>query len=125
MSPPLLIDEDDQDIRDNLRDILEMEGYSILEAAHGRAALDLMERLRAEGRPLPAVILLDLNMPVMSGRELLATVRRDHPELAAIPVVIMTALPDAMELGTAAFLRKPIDLDELLRRLRDMTTLPA
>lgn len=125
MSPPLLIVEDDQDIRDNLRDILEMEGYSILEAAHGRAALDLMERLRAEGRPLPAVILLDLNMPVMSGRELLATVRRDHPELAAIPVVIMTALPDAMELGTAAFLRKPIDLDELLRRLRDMTTLPA
>lgn len=121
MPPHLLIVEDDQDIRDNLRDILEMEGYSVLDAAHGKAALDLMERLRAEGRPLPAVILLDLNMPVMSGRELLATVRRDHPDLAAIPVVIMTALPDAMDLGTAAFLRKPIDLDELLRRLRDMT----
>jgi CheY-like chemotaxis protein len=121
MPPPLLIVEDDQDIRDNLRDILEMEGYAVLEAVHGKAALDLLERLRAEGRPLPAVILLDLNMPVMSGRELLTTVRRDHPELAAIPVIIMTALPDAMELGTAAFLRKPIDLDELLRRLRDMT----
>ena len=67
---PVLIVEDDAPLRELLRRMLEREGYTVVEAEHGRAALD---RLR-EGAP--GVILLDLMMPVMDGFEFLAELRR-------------------------------------------------
>jgi GAF domain-containing protein/DNA-binding response OmpR family regulator/anti-sigma regulatory factor (Ser/Thr protein kinase) len=81
---PVLIVEDDAPLRELLRRMLEREGYAVVEAEHGRAALD---RLR-EGAP--GVILLDLMMPVMDGFEFLVELRRGAA-WRGIPVIVLTA----------------------------------
>jgi len=81
---PVLIVEDDAPLRELLRRMLEREGYTALEAEHGRAALD---RLR---QGVPGVILLDLMMPVMDGFEFLEELRREDAG-KGIPVIVLTA----------------------------------
>lgn len=82
---PILVVEDDSDIRETLQQVLELEGYRVATAANGHeglAALETGER--------PSLILLDLMMPVMSGAEMLDHLRTDE-RLADIPVVVVTA----------------------------------
>ena len=81
---PILIVDDDPDVRTLLRRMLEREGYRVAEAEHGRAALVRL----AHG--LPGVILLDLMMPEMDGFEFLVELRR-HETAHAVPVVVVTA----------------------------------
>jgi len=116
MSRTVLIVEDDLPIRENLRAILEMDDYSVLEAAHGKQALEILKEAGANGT-LPFVILLDLNMPVMPGREFLSVLSSLEETLSKIPVIVMTAVPEAKDLGTEGFLRKPVDLDTLLNKI--------
>jgi CheY-like chemotaxis protein len=111
MSSVLIVDDDDAS-RFALRALLEAHGWSVVESRNGDEA---MERLR-EG-PHPAAILLDLMMPDANGwafrRKQLAA-----PELANIPVIILSGLNDPPGLlGTAAFVRKPIDNDRLIAAL--------
>ncbi len=81
---PVLVVDDDIEVRQLLRRILEPEGYTVVEAENGRAAL---ERLRDVA---PSVILLDLMMPEMDGFEFVAEFRRHEP-WRAIPIVVVTA----------------------------------
>jgi CheY-like chemotaxis protein len=81
----VLIVEDDANLREMLRRTLEAEQWQVAEAEHGQAAL---ENIRTSK---PAVILLDLMMPVMDGFELLAELRK-RPEWRSIPVVVITAM---------------------------------
>jgi CheY-like chemotaxis protein len=81
---PVLIVDDDVEIRQLLRRMLEPEGYAVVEAENGRVAL---ERLRGVS---PSVILLDLMMPEMDGFEFVAEFRR-HEAWRAIPIVVITA----------------------------------
>jgi GAF domain-containing protein/CheY-like chemotaxis protein len=81
---PILVVDDDPDLRELLRRTLEREGYPVLEAADGRSAL-----ARIEER-LPGLILLDLMMPHMNGFELLTELRA-RPEWRGIPMVVVTA----------------------------------
>jgi signal transduction histidine kinase/DNA-binding response OmpR family regulator len=81
---PALIVEDDAPLRELLRRMLEREGYAVVEAEHGRAAL---ERVR-EGAP--GIVLLDLMMPVMDGFEFLVELRREEA-WRVIPVIVLTA----------------------------------
>lgn len=108
----VLVVDDDFDIRDTLRELLELEGLRTIGAANGREAL---RQLRDGVRP--GLILLDLMMPEMSGWEFRGEQLRD-PALADIPVVILSATPDvartAEELDAAGYVRKPFDLNELL-----------
>ncbi len=105
--------DDDTDIREGLREILEDAGHGVTEARNGRDALGALRAAEA----LPDLILLDLMMPVMDGfqfrREQLA-----DPRLAAIPVIVLSADGQMGEragaLGDALSLRKPIHLDQLL-----------
>jgi CheY-like chemotaxis protein len=110
---PVLVVDDDDDIRESLMDFLEDHGYEPLGAADGRDALD---KLRAHG-PRPCVIILDLMMPVMDGREFRERQLED-PELSAIPVVLVSAYQDvtdiARNLMVARHLPKPLDLEALL-----------
>jgi len=81
---PVLVVDDDAEVRQLLRRMLEAEGFAVVEAENGRVAL---ERLRGES---PSLILLDLMMPEMDGFEFVAELRR-HEGWRAIPVVVITA----------------------------------
>jgi len=107
---PILIVEDDQDIREMLQALLEDEGYHVWTAVNGRAALDLI-RSRASG---PGLVLLDLMMPVLDGIGFLRELAAD-PILPRMPVLMLTASNSAGPVeGIAAFIKKPLDLDVLL-----------
>src|SRR5687768_15357853 len=104
---PILIVDDDLDIRETLTEILEDRGFDVITAANGLEALNLIRSAEAA----PSVILLDLMMPVMDGYGFLEEYRR-APALASIPVVVVTAghRVDRSLLGSAALVPKPIDV---------------
>jgi CheY-like chemotaxis protein len=109
---PILIIEDQPDIREITADILRTEGYEVQTAGNGAEALAL---LRTAER-LPKLLILDLMMPVMSGIEFRREQLRD-PRLAAIPVVVLTGSamePSSLDAGISAWLRKPVSLEGLL-----------
>lgn len=110
--PRILVVEDDFDIRDTLSQILEAEGYAVSGAANGAEALDVLAKESA-----PALILLDLMMPVMNGWQFRTEQLKD-PELAAIPVVVISADAGvgqkAEAIGAADSLKKPVPLETLL-----------
>ncbi len=104
--------DDDYDVLLALQDVLEMEGYRVIPARSGREALELLRRgLR------PAVILLDLMMPEVSGWEFRAQQLQDEA-LARLPVVVVSgqglSMREVAALGVNDYLKKPVDLDELL-----------
>ena len=107
----ILVVEDDEDIRESLAAVLEAEGYTVFVAANGKEAL---ERLAVVAQP--CLILLDLMMPIMGGIEFLSLLRKEDV-LAAIPVVILSAWSKEAEKAsnTQGFVRKPVDLEALLR----------
>src|ERR1700761_974953 len=80
----VLIVEDDDEVREILRELLVLEGYAVGVAVDGQHALDQL------AQELPRVILTDLNMPSVDGWELLRALRSDA-RLAAVPVLIMTS----------------------------------
>jgi CheY-like chemotaxis protein len=117
----ILIVDDDPDYRLACRWLLERQGYRVLEAADGRMALHILTSARTVH---PALILLDLSMPIMDGRQFL-TVLRSYARLQAIPVILISANhPDldlALHGAIAGHLRKPYDPAELLRLLAEST----
>ncbi len=118
----ILIVEDETDIRDVLRQSLELEGYEVAAAANGREGLEWLR-----SNPLPALVLLDLLMPVMNGAELLSLVRGDEA-LRAVPVVVVSAfgsLAAGLTSETQGRLPKPLDLDQLLAVVARFASAPA
>jgi CheY-like chemotaxis protein len=113
MSTPcrLLVVDDDPTIREMLDMVLASEGYEVITAAHGAAALALVDQRR------PHVILLDMKMPVMDGWEFLRQYRA-RPG-AKVPIVVITAAQDdrreAADIGAQAYIAKPFAIDDLLR----------
>ena len=118
MSPPktILVADDERDIRESVVMALEDEGYRVLQAQNGAEALGLLEQGLRSGE-LPCLVVIDLFMPVLDGRQLLAALARS-PRLAALPVILTTAsdrqahhdlLPQVR-----ATLRKPVELGEFL-----------
>jgi CheY-like chemotaxis protein len=107
----VIVVDDEEDVRENLRDLLEASGFRVETAANGA---DALQRLRAVEHP--CVILLDLLMPVMDGWQFLAEMSRD-PLLAPIPVCICTSAPDRAPAGYA-LLKKPVDVVVLLDEVR-------
>ncbi len=112
----VLVVEDNDDIRENLSEILEDEGYQVVAAENGQVALELLERTA-----LPSVILLDLMMPIMNGWQLRSELL-ERPALAELPVILLSARTDvkttAKALGVVAGLRKPISLPSLLQLVK-------
>jgi CheY-like chemotaxis protein len=108
----ILLVEDDADLRESLCRVLEDAGYEVDGVRNGQEALEYLRREQP-----PCVVLLDLMMPVMTGWEFRDVQRRD-PALSDIPVVILTADGRAQSkadaLGVGKYLRKPVQLEELL-----------
>jgi len=105
----VLVVEDDEDIRDVLATILQESGYSVIIAKNGEEAL---QRLRS-GTFRPCVILLDLWMPVMDGRQFREEQRKDA-SLAGIPVVAFSGDGETQDFDAAAYLSKPVQLTPLV-----------
>lgn len=116
---PILVVEDEEDIRFVISSILSDEGYAVREAQHGLAALESIARAG-----MPKLILLDMLMPVMDGWQFAAEVRAKYDNVA--PIVVMTAAADAKEranaIGAVAWIAKPFAMGDLLVLIKKHTT---
>ena len=113
MPEHVLVIDDDPDIAESLAMILEDEGFAVTVAANGADALRAIETTR------PAVIVLDMLMPVMDGAQFASELARRDPDHA--PIVVVSATHDvrdrAHEIGAEAFMMKPFDVRTLCRTL--------
>jgi signal transduction histidine kinase/ActR/RegA family two-component response regulator len=111
----MIVDDDDVHRR-ALADMLQAAGYTVGEARDG---LDALEQVRS-GRPLPRLILLDLQMPRMDGWELMRQFRNDSA-LASIPVVLVSGYSrlgaEAEAIGARGYVRKPVRPEQLLEAI--------
>lgn len=106
----ILVIEDEMEIRENLKALLEFEGYRVVTANNGQEGLDALHRI-----PRPCLILLDLLMPVMTGEEFLKEMTAEDA-LATIPVCVVSGVADKPKgVSFSAFVKKPIDFDCLLK----------
>jgi CheY-like chemotaxis protein len=111
----ILVVDDDPECRDALADLLGNEGYDVACAENGWQALEYLSH------DTPRLIILDLMMPVMDGREFLQRKRGD-PRLRSLPVVVVTATWRAADLCGEAIVQKPIDFDALLEAVKKADT---
>ena len=112
----ILVIEDNADLREYLRLALESEDYQVLSARNGKEALDFLD-----GQAVDAVV-TDLFMPEMDGIETIAALKRRLPGVRVIAMSGRSGvdyLTVARELGVAHTLRKPFEMDELLKALKD------
>ena len=110
-SGPVLVVEDDADIRQAIAELLEDDGYECMLAEHG---LDALETMR---RRTPSLLLIDLLMPVMNGVELITRLRADA-RWSHLPVVVMTAegqqiIGVDLDSLNVRVLKKPVDIASL------------
>lgn len=112
MSSLIVIAEDDDDIRAILTEVLEGEGYRVLDASDGAAALDLVERVQ------PDLLLTDNMMPRLRGVELIARLYARQGQ--ALPVILLSAVPPGPIPVPVRFLAKPFDLTQLLGLVRSL-----
>jgi CheY-like chemotaxis protein len=112
---PVLIVEDDSDLREMMAQLLTLEGFQSATVANGKEALRYLS-----SSDTPDVILLDLMMPVMDGWEF-RRVQQADPRLSSVPTIVLSALEQnrAADLRPAAFLKKPLDFDRLLQLVRE------
>ncbi len=105
----VLVVDDEPVLRTIVREILHEEGYAVIEAADGRGMLEIMARER------PDLVLMDVMMPGVDGREAYRQLR-SHPEHRDIPVVMMSAAvkPHGLDPTIAGFVAKPFDITDLI-----------
>ena len=110
--PKVLVIEDDEYSRDALAHLLAAEGYEAQSANDGETGLAKAHEMH------PDVIVLDLNLPGIDGKQVIRTIRQDGP-LRDVPILIVTgdedrAAQSAVELGADGYLTKPVEFDDLI-----------
>lgn len=112
----VLVVDDHEQIRSALKQVLSFEGYNVMTAGSGARALDLLATAAFD------LVLLDVNMPVLDGFGVLARMR-DTPELAEMPVIMVTGVVDSAsiqrgrQLRVSDYLVKPYRTADLLSRV--------
>jgi len=112
----ILIVEDDELIRQMYAKFLGMKGYKVETAENGQKALDFLSNTR------PDLILLDMNMPELNGKEFLTIIKADN-KLKNIPVLIVTGVGEVIEiskclgLGAMGYIEKPVTLVEVVNKV--------
>jgi DNA-binding response OmpR family regulator len=115
MTHSILVVDDDQELRENIREILDDAGFAVTVAASGEEALDCLERQSFD------VILLDLIMPGLGGKEVLPLIKRLSPPVKVIMITAFATIENAvsaMRKGADDYLTKPFKVDELLMAVR-------
>lgn len=115
MSQWILVVDDDLELRENLCEILSEAGFAVTPAASGEAALDCLERQNFD------LVLLDLIMPGLGGKEVLVLLKRQAPRLRVIMMTAFATVDNAvaaMRAGADDYLTKPFRVDELLTAVR-------
>ena len=107
----VLVVDDDASVRRLVRLILTSEGYEVIEAEDGEKALDILDR------EAPEVLLLDLNMPVMDGRELFERLQRDGHRPSTIIISAGASERTRRELGAEGSLQKPFGPEDLVEKV--------
>ncbi|MDY0019068.1 MAG: response regulator [Anaerolineae bacterium] len=114
----ILYIEDNSDNRMLVRRILMVEDFVVIEAIDGKSGIELAKREH------PDLILMDMNLPEIDGYELTRRVREQIPELAAVPIIAMTAnvmhgdREKTLEAGCDGYIPKPIDVDALPEQVK-------
>lgn len=118
----ILVVEDDEAIRDSIVELMSEEGYKVTAARNGALGIAFLQ----ETPLLPDLILLDLMMPVMDGFEFCRQ-KSAQPAWAKIPTMVMSAdghiVQKQSQTGATDYIKKPLDIDELIARIHKM--LPA
>ena len=123
----LLVEDDDGDAKAVERTFLKARiANPIVRALDGIQALEIMKGTdRNQPLPPPYLLLVDLNMPRMNGREFLAEIKKD-PELSVIPVVVLTTsdverdVVASYKLGAAGYITKPVDMEQFIDAIRQL-----
>lgn len=111
----ILVVEDDQALQKLYQTVLQKEGYSVLTAGNGREAWEVLDQNHVD------LVITDIMMPEMDGYEFVRTLREQNP---SIPVLMITAKDDfasksmGFTLGTDDYMTKPVDVGEMLLRVR-------
>ncbi len=115
--PKILIVEDEADQMNLFRDFFKREGWEVIGAVNGAGAL------KAAFEKLPNVILLNVNLPDMDGFEICKRIKT-NPETAMVPLILISgnkkdteSIVKGLDLGSATYLIKPVDLDVLKAKL--------
>ena len=118
-----MIVDDEANVRELLTALLTQEGFEVIAAARGNKCLHLLEKA------VPDLILMDMMMPGMSGREVIETVRQ-NPKTQQIKIAVLTSAQFSgigkntlKELGVLQYLTKPLENDQLVKDVKEMLSI--
>src|SRR5688572_9250415 len=115
----IVVVEDTAALRASIVELLRMEEYNVSYANHGKKALELLEKIKAD------LIITDLLMPEMNGFDFIARVR-ENPKWKSTPILVFSAMPaheneeKVLRMGANSYLKKPSTLDALLEEVKKL-----
>lgn len=115
----IVVIDDNKELADTIKHFLQMRGFIIMSAYGGKSGLEIVKKEK------PDLIILDIMMPDMDGRDVLVNLKRNN-ETKDIPVVILTAKDEqfdreyGIELGAYEYITKPYDSNALLRQVNSI-----
>lgn len=124
MKHSILLVDDDPNLRDMLRQMLEIGGFDVVEAEDGLDALEKLEEMT------PDIMVLDVMMPNLDGVSLCKQLRSDA-EFMSLPIIMLSgktqhwAVEEGMAAGANCYLCKPITVEELIRSVRELLPAPS
>jgi CheY-like chemotaxis protein len=113
MKHTLLIVEDEEDLREMLRDALERRGFHVATAANGQEALAMSPQIEHI-----CLVLLDLFMPEMNGWDFFEAIK-SRKEFKDVPVIITTSAPNRAPAGATRVMKKPLSLDRVVSAVQE------
>ncbi|MBU2574686.1 MAG: response regulator [Elusimicrobia bacterium] len=117
----ILIADDDSEMLDTLAELLEAEGYEVIQAENG------LEAVESAKKELPALVMLDIHMPKMNGLKACKEIKTDQVT-KAIPVVMLTVegsiseIQEAMSYGAKTYITKPSSKEEILKVVKSIVS---
>lgn len=124
MKYSILLVDDDPNLRDMLRAMLEIGGFEVIEAEDGLDALEKLEEIT------PDILVLDVMMPNLDGVSLCKQLRSDA-EFVSLPIIMLSgktqhhAVAEGMAAGANCYLCKPITVEELIQSVRQLLPAPS